>query len=581
MGLLTKSISVPVLVVILFTAAHAWDNGGLSADPLHPSYGTHDWIAHHALDWLPSGEKQYILDNLNLYLYATELPDNCQVGTCDSSTHHVYYFANGSLQDDASARQAQVFYQQAIAALQAGNFTSAAKAAGIMTHYLDDLGVFAHVMGLGTDWGQEQHHQDYESYVEERTNNYTDDFNVYLSFDGSLDIISAYEATLRLARDTTFDLSGSGLTAVWMDSNYNWDNPTFSNRAGASLNLAVNMVTDVLHTIASWRSVTIDPKGGDVIVDGSDVLKPSTFLWLASSNHTLKAESGFSPSSGTRLIFAGWSDGDISNPRSFSVAAKADLSALWITQYFLAVSSPYGSPQGEGWYERGSIATISVASPLNQGNQTRRIFTGWKGDISSPDSIATVMIDRPLNVMATWKTQYLLTVDANGGLVAGEGWYDRGSPATARVTSPFVIQEGKSRLYFVGWVGAHTSSGPSITITMNEPVTLVSSWKTQFYLTVNSEKDYPRGEGWYDEGTTATFSVTSPLGVIIQDVFQNWNGDSTANTSEASIIMNSSKTVTARWGTDFSQLLVILGAIAVGGGGVAVIRKKSKSSQTN
>ncbi|MCJ7784747.1 MAG: hypothetical protein MUP41_12510, partial [Desulfobacterales bacterium] len=45
----------------------AWSNGGYSADPSNPDYGTHDWIAQHALDWLPVEEKQYILDNLKAY----------------------------------------------------------------------------------------------------------------------------------------------------------------------------------------------------------------------------------------------------------------------------------------------------------------------------------------------------------------------------------------------------------------------------------------------------------------------------------------------------------------------------------
>jgi len=54
---------------------------------------------------------------------------------------------------------------------------------------------------------------------------------------------------VNLARDTTFDEQGRGLTASWMDALYDWSNPTFKNRVGESLNLAVNCVTDVLHTL--------------------------------------------------------------------------------------------------------------------------------------------------------------------------------------------------------------------------------------------------------------------------------------------------------------------------------------------
>ena len=88
----------------------------------------------------------------------------------------------------------------------------------------------------------------HEDYVKSRTNSYDDDFNTYLSYDGSLDTMTAYDAAVNLAHDTTFDVDGD-LTCVWMDQNYDWNNPAFKNRCGESLNLAVNYLTDVLHTL--------------------------------------------------------------------------------------------------------------------------------------------------------------------------------------------------------------------------------------------------------------------------------------------------------------------------------------------
>jgi hypothetical protein len=83
--------------------------------------------------------------------------------------------------------------------------------------------------------------------VNTRTDSYTDEYNSFLAFDGTLDHISAYDATLTIANDTTFDLNGD-LTCMWMDQNHNWNNPTFENRAGESLNLAANLIADVLYT---------------------------------------------------------------------------------------------------------------------------------------------------------------------------------------------------------------------------------------------------------------------------------------------------------------------------------------------
>ncbi|MEM3459032.1 MAG: zinc dependent phospholipase C family protein [Candidatus Bathyarchaeia archaeon] len=255
--LITSFLSVLVNVHLKNTTAHCWSNGGYSATPEHPDYGTHDWIAQHVLDWLPNEEKQYILDNLATYLYGTELPDNGNApdGIGDTTTHHVYYWANRSMQDDAAAVRAQTEYNNAVNYMRTGNIAMAVKTLGIMSHYIVDVGVFGHVMGSGTDWGSETHHSDYETYVNERTNAYNDEFNAFLSFDGALESISAYNATLTLAHDTTFDANGN-LTCVWMDQNYNWNNLTFRNRCGESLNLAVNLIADVLHTFYASEIVS-------------------------------------------------------------------------------------------------------------------------------------------------------------------------------------------------------------------------------------------------------------------------------------------------------------------------------------
>jgi hypothetical protein len=232
-------------------AVFGWSNGGYSDDPSNPKYGTHDWIAQHALDWLPLDEKQFILNNIANYLYGTELPDNGTIpdGVGDKGRHHVYYFANGSLQGDDSADRAREEYINATNLLKAGNLTGAVRRLGMVCHYISDLAVFGHVMGSETDWGSESDtiHSNYESYVNGRTNSYDNDFNTYLVFDGVLSIISAYDASLQLAYDTTFDVDGD-LTCVWMNQNYDWSNPIFKNRCGESLNLTVNLIADVLHT---------------------------------------------------------------------------------------------------------------------------------------------------------------------------------------------------------------------------------------------------------------------------------------------------------------------------------------------
>ncbi|MCW3982521.1 MAG: zinc dependent phospholipase C family protein [Candidatus Bathyarchaeota archaeon] len=250
---LTKRILLLLCTFSLLMGAEpvlGWSNGGYSADPTQPDYGTHDWIAQHALDFLPAAEKQYLTSNLNTYLFGTELPDlpASQGGIGDTTKHHVYYSATGTLTDDASAQRATAMYNQALNYLKTNDPANAAKSAGAMTHYIADLAVFGHVMGSSTAWGTETHHSDYETYVNTRTDSYQDTFNTYLHYDGSLTVLSAYDATVNLAYNTVFGGSNN-LGCVWMDTHYDWSNTTFSGRCGESLNLAVNAVADVLHTL--------------------------------------------------------------------------------------------------------------------------------------------------------------------------------------------------------------------------------------------------------------------------------------------------------------------------------------------
>lgn len=247
-------IAATLLIPLVSANVWAWNNGGYTEPGNIPQLATHDWIALHAASWLPENESWWILDGpdcLSNYLLGTELPDNGvhPWGIGDTALHHVYYDASENLEDDSSAVRAQSEFNMALAFLEEGNYSAAALHAGIMSHYIVDVGVFGHVMGSGTDWGSETHHSDYESHVETRTNEYPmDDFSVYLSYDGDLSEIDSYNATLKIAYDTTFDVDGY-LTCIWMDTYYDWSNATFRNRAGESLNLCVNYLTDVLHTL--------------------------------------------------------------------------------------------------------------------------------------------------------------------------------------------------------------------------------------------------------------------------------------------------------------------------------------------
>ena len=257
-------LAVAVLLVCILLAgpvqpANAWSNGGFSADPSNPDYGTHDFLAQHALDYVPGDLDFWLRENLAMYLYGTELPDNRNAplgdGIGDTTLHHVYYHASGQLQDDASAKRAQDSFQQALAYLMSRDYRNAAKWMGITAHYVTDVAVFGHVMGKSTDWGAETHHSDYEDWVNSNTNHYNASFKACLTFDGELQQSSPYDAALTLAYDTTFDDTGKGHTAKWMDNNYNPNDPTFQERTCESINLSVNILANLVYSITTSADV--------------------------------------------------------------------------------------------------------------------------------------------------------------------------------------------------------------------------------------------------------------------------------------------------------------------------------------
>ncbi|MEM2795452.1 MAG: NosD domain-containing protein, partial [Thermofilaceae archaeon] len=151
------------------------------------------------------------------------------------------------------------------------------------------------------------------------------------------------------------------------------------------------------------------------------------------------------------------------------------------------VTSLYGTTSGEGWYEKGSTATISVSPVLiDHGNGTRRVFSGWydeKGNFLSSEPVFSLTVDKPFSITARWDTEYRVEAYSPYGSVTGSNWYKRGSTVTISV-SPTVVEGFFTRHVFEGWIaeGRLISTTPTYSFTVDKPVTLIASWKTEINL---------------------------------------------------------------------------------------------------
>ncbi len=327
------ALALTLIIALTPYCACAWSNGGYSAYPDDPDYGTHDWIADMALA-LQSEDASFLQTTYHTdYLLGTEAPDNPDfIG--DSVNHHVYYYASGTLQDDASADRASVMYDLALERLESGDFSVAAYYIGAMTHYIADVGVFGHTMGAYTDWGTEVHHADYEGEFETMLDTLTPPSDI------TLGDLSAYDVTVALARDITFGESDIQAN-VWMDTNYDWSDTVFHDSAMASLYGAVSAVAAAVNHLMVEATcdlppepeptVPTPPESLDAYLDEGHV----TVMWSAPSSDGGEPIIEYQVFRGTGAsdlvlvstassLIQSWTDADVENGKTYaySVAAR-------------------------------------------------------------------------------------------------------------------------------------------------------------------------------------------------------------------------------------------------------------------
>ena len=143
-----------------------------------------------------------------------------------------------------------------------------------------------------------------------------------------------------------------------------------------------------------------------------------------------------------------------------------------------------------------------------------------------------------------------------------------------------IFSDQDTSLLFVSWTGDRSSDAPSMMFVVNSPLSIQANWKTQYFLNVSSPISEASGAGWYDEGETATFSLQeTSMGSLVRRAFSGWEGDSISNEVTSTIVMDSSKTISAKWEDDYTQLLAVVGTVVVVGGlgAVAILKRRKKT----
>jgi hypothetical protein len=266
----------------------------------------------------------------------------------------------------------------------------------------------------------------------------------------------------------------------------------------------------------------------------------------------------------SNVVVDGTAQGPMAIVTFSNIQANHDIVATFTDKdYTVAVISSHGSPTPSTGVFQGDSFTASVTSP--DGDSSHRwICTGYSIDGADPvlgTSYTFVNIQRNHVITFNWQEQYYLTVSSPTASTTGTGWYNAGSNAVFSVTQTTEPVAASIQNAFEAWTGSSAAASPTATITMNAPAAVTATWKTQFYLAVDTnpaevteiDPSSISGAGWYDEGLVATITAQRSVndgtnGNIY--VFQYWTGDATlaySGLATNQIVINAPKSVTANF----------------------------------
>ena len=338
----------------------------------------------------------------------------------------------------------------------------------------------------------------------------------------------------------------------------------------------------------------------------------NTVLTVGASNYAYNAlPTGVWVDSGTIFIWASPVSGgsgkqfvQTGSLGSSPIQAAGTYTATYKTQYLVAVlTNPAGltpqpsrnpvgdaGPAGSWWYDASGSVELTAQSvsgyifdhwvidSISQGSGANPVTISISSVAHSATAFYTVAAGETYQVTFNAPTSPALT-DVSSTTAALTVTIGAGSPITVtngefpKVISGITTGTSVSFSYLspiasttVGkqynWLStsgtgsASAQTGQTGSFTLTADSTVVAAYKTQYYLTVTSAYGVASGAGWYDSGSTPTAGVSAGTvsgGAGTQYVFTSWGTDASGTTYSASnpITMNSPKTATAGWNTEY------------------------------
>ena len=332
-------------------------------------------------------------------------------------------------------------------------------------------------------------------------------------------------------------------------------------------------------------SITINPVGGIISLDGSPIENTVTYRWPYLSTHVIEGEEMIQLTEDTRLSFRSWSYGSRSMQREVVVTGDASYSVVWFKEHRVTIKEFDGgflslSP-GEYWFfESENLEIRAIPSK-------HHTLGEWIVDGEHVPAQETLLlsIDSPHTLEIIFNAnKYPVVIDAAGGLVFLDGMESDGQ---IRIQSSYgdrvLVKAAESiefsnstRLIFVGW--SDNVNTAERLLDVEGDLFFRALWEREYYLTVISELGDPMGSGWYVEGTIATFRVdmsrvalgNEVRGVLIDGVF--------FQEQESEVLMDRPHTIIFDWlssyqtfGRTSAPVQLDIASLAMLAGGVGMI----------
>lgn len=137
----------------------------------------------------------------------------------------------------------------------------------------------------------------------------------------------------------------------------------------------------------------------------SDVQIIAPYVLQSDQNDTRKQLIGWSLDSPDIDIITRQESG-IFKSHMIHMSSTHKINLDYSTQYYVKVISDFGKAIGTGWYDSGTITSVTVM-PF-QDTLVKHVFTGWQGQVigSQYQETVGVMVDSPKTIVANWFVDY-------------------------------------------------------------------------------------------------------------------------------------------------------------------------------